>query len=67
MDQIMNMLNSLLSKLSVRDVKVRYRPEQHYMRGPGPKAKAKANGCADTEHSDDATHRQPQRTQPRRA
>ncbi|WP_170937256.1 MULTISPECIES: hypothetical protein [Rhodomicrobium] len=61
------MLNALLSKFSIKDATERYRPEQHYMRGPGPKAKAKANGRPDTDHTDAATLRQPQRTQTRRA
>ena len=45
-NQIMKKLNVLLNpqvlaKLLPWNVKDRYRPEKYYMRGPGPKAKAK--------------------------
>ena len=34
-------LQALLKRLSAQN---RYRPERHYMRGPGPKARAIAGG-----------------------
>jgi len=34
-------LQALLKRLSAQN---RYRPERHYMRGPGPKARAVAGG-----------------------
>lgn len=39
---LVEMLRALLRK-SLRDVgsKGKYRPERHYMRGPGPKSKAR--------------------------
>ncbi len=48
-DQLMNKLwfilsNNALVRVFSRPVEEQYRPEKHYMRGPGPKAKAKADG-----------------------
>ena len=36
--------NNALVRFFIHSLKDQYKPEKHYMRGPGPKAKAKLNG-----------------------
>ena len=55
-DPIMKKLNALLNANVLRKflpwtVKERYRPEKFYMRGPGPKAKAKDHDGANVDYS----------------
>jgi hypothetical protein len=40
------MRDTLMTRLLALFFEDQYKPEKHYMRGPGPKAKAKANGHA---------------------
>jgi hypothetical protein len=43
--QCLNAITTRWQRL-IRMVRAPYRPERHYMRGPGPKWHAKHRGCA---------------------
>lgn len=61
-DHLMKKLGSLLRdnalfRFFARHARGQYRPEKHYMRGPGPKAKAKNGSTAAADKSSPKTAR----------